>query len=175
MPAHGTPPDKGARFSVGGRQAPLARVAPRRMLATVDTISVWAFSDLDGAEHRVGHLAGVDDAALVWWPPGRRTPSTRHLGAIDGPGALWWGVLLGVVFLVPLAGPALGAAAGAVAGGLAEFGLGDDFVLEVREAVTPGTSALFAVSSRAAADRVACELGAPLIRAELRYALTELS
>ncbi len=158
----------------------MARVAPRRMLASVDTISVWAFGDLDGAEHMVRHLAGADDAALVWWPAGRRMPSTRHLGAIDRPGALWagtWGVLLGVVFLAPLAGPMLGAAAGAVAGGLTEFGLGEDFILSVRETVTPGTSALFAVSSRATADRLALELGAPAIRAELaaqlRYALAE--
>src|SRR4051794_4845612 len=175
MPADGTRAYKGVRFSVGGRQAPLARVASGRMLASVDTISVWAFGDLDGADQMAGHMASVDDAALVRWPPGRRMPSTRHLGAIDGPGALWWGVLLGVLFLAPLAGPTLGAAAGAVAGGLAEFGLGDDFVLEVRETVMPGTSALFAVSSRAAADRVALELGAPAIRAELRYALSQLS
>ena len=175
MAAEPTPADKGVRFSLGGRQAPLARAPSGRMLATVDTISVWAFGDLDGAEHMAPQLAGVDDAALVWWPAGRRMPSTRHLGAIDGPGALWWGVLLGVVFLAPLAGPALGAAAGAVAGGLAEFGLGDDFILEVRQTVTLGTSALFAVSSREGADRVALELGAPVIRAELRFALIELS
>src|SRR5262245_22726278 len=98
-------------------------------------------------------------------------PTTRHLGPSD----LWWGVLLGMVFFVPHAGPSLGAAAGAVAGGLADFGLGDDFILQVRDAVTPGTSAVFVMSDRAAADQLALELGAPLIRAELRYALTELS
>jgi len=163
----------------------LACVARRRMLAAVDTISVWRFGNLDGAEAMLRHVSaeGVDDAALVWWPVGRRMPSTRPLGAIDGPGALWggsWGVLLGVVFLVPLAGPTLGAAAGAVAGGLAEFGLGDDFILQVREAVTPGTSAVFVVSARATADRLALELqghDVRVIRAELaeqlRYALAE--
>jgi uncharacterized membrane protein len=97
-------------------------------------------------------------------------PSTRHVGTND----LWWGVLLGMVFLVPLAGPAFGAAAGAVAGGLADFGLGDDFILQVREAVTPGTSAVFVVCDRALADDLGLELGAPLTRAELRSALTEL-
>ena len=168
---HGTPPHKGVRFSVGGRQASLARDRRGRMLATVDTISVWRFGDVDGAEAMLRQAGGIDDAALVWWPAGRRTPSTRHLGASD----LWWGVLLGVVFLVPLAGPAFGAAAGAVAGGLADFGLGDDFILRLREAVTPGTSAVFVMSDPASADQLAVELGAPLIRAELRYALTELS
>jgi uncharacterized membrane protein len=162
----------------------LARGLPGRMLAHVDTISVWPFGEVDAAETILRRISpeGVEDAALVWWPAGRRMPSTRQLGAIDGPGALWggsWGVLLGVVFLAPLAGPALGAAAGAVAGGLAELGLGDDFILDVREAVTPGTSALFVMSDRATADRLALELGGPMLRTELaeqlRYALTELS
>ena len=120
----------------------------------------------------------MDDAALVRWPADRRMPSTRHVGAIDGPGALWWGVLLGIVFLVPLAGPTLGAAAGAVAGGLADFGLGDDFILRVRETVTPGTSAVFVLSDRATPDRLALELHGTevsVIRAELRFELSELS
>ncbi len=182
MALHGTPSDKGARFSLGGRQAPLASAAGGRMLATVDTISVWRFDHPDGAEGTLGRLerlaaegvAIVDDAALVSWPAGRRMPSTRELGAIVGPGALWsgsWGVLLGVVFLAPLAGPTLGAAAGAVTGALADFGLGDDFILQVREAVTAGTSAVFVVCGRATADRLASELGAPVIRAELLQAL----
>jgi uncharacterized membrane protein len=148
----------------------LARAASRRMLALVETISVWRFGHVHGAEEVLGRIEGVDDAAVVWWPAGRRMPSTRHLGASD----LWWGVLLGMVFLVPLAGPAFGAAAGAVAGGLADFGLGDDFILQVREAVTPGTSAVFLVSDRVTADRLGLELGAPLVRAELRHALSEL-
>src|SRR3954453_14956959 len=103
MPADGTPPDKGAHFSLGGRQASLACVARRRVLAAVDTISVGRVGDLHGAGGMLRPVSpeGVDDAALVWWPVGRRMPSTRPLGAIDGPGALWggsWGVLLGVVF-----------------------------------------------------------------------------
>ena len=185
MADDGTPPDTGARFSLGGRQASLARTAFGRMLAAVDTISVWRFGDPDGAEEMLRRVSaeGIDDAALVWWPAGRRMPSTRSLGAIDGPGALWggsWGVLLGMVFLVPLAGPALGAAAGAVAGGLADFGLGDDFILQVREAVTPGTSAVFVVSSGATAERLARELQGLDVRVirtglaeQLRYALAE--
>jgi uncharacterized membrane protein len=88
----------------------------------------------------------------------------------------WARAPLGRVFLVPLAGPTLGAAAGAVAGGLADFGLDDDFVLRVREAVTPGSSAPFVVSSRAAADRLAAEhdgLGATVVRAELSHRQAE--
>ena len=100
----------------------------------------------------------IDDAALVSWPTGRRTPATRELGSITGPGKMWggfWGMLLGLIFLTPLAGPTFGAAAGAVAGSLSEFGVSDDFVMVVREHVTPGTSAIFVLSTRTSAERVA--------------------
>ena len=73
-----------------------------------------------------GGRVKIDDAAFVAWPRGRRTPATRELGSITGPGELWggfWGMLLGLIFLTPLAGPTFGAAAGAVAGSLSEFGV----------------------------------------------------
>jgi uncharacterized membrane protein len=90
----------------------------------------------------------VDSAALVSWPAGHRKPSVRDLGGVTHPGALWggfWGVVLALIFLTPLAGPTFGAAAGAVAGSFTDFGVEDDFVKRVREAVTPGTSALFLI------------------------------
>jgi uncharacterized membrane protein len=79
-------------------------------------------------------------------------------------------VLLGLIFLVPLAGPRFGAAAGAFAGTLADFGIDDGFVKRVRDGVTPGTSALFVMSSAAAADDLAREmedLYVALIRSDL--------
>jgi uncharacterized membrane protein len=148
----------------------------------VNTLTVWRFATPEGAEAGLtslralaeGGRATIDDAALVWWPAGRRTPQSRELGGITGPGELWhgfWGMLLGLIFLTPLAGPAFGAAAGAVAGSLGDFGVADDFVKRVRESVTPGTSALFVLSTRSAAGRIAAELG-PLGAEALR---TELS
>ena len=104
-----------------------------------------------------GGVAVVEDAALVSWPAGRRKPSTRELGSLSGPGSLWggfWGVLLALIFLTPIAGPAFGAAAGAIAGSLSDFGVEDDFVMRVREHVTPGSSAVFALATAAAADRL---------------------
>jgi uncharacterized membrane protein len=147
----------------------------------VNTLSVWRFPAPEAAGQALERLeqlvadgrAAVDDAALVTWPHGRRTPATRELGAIDGPGRLWggfWGMLLGLIFLTPLAGPAFGAAAGAIAGSLADFGVADDFVMRVRRGVTPGTSALFVLSSRPSADQLADELaaaGVQLLRSEL--------
>jgi uncharacterized membrane protein len=138
----------------------------------MNTFTVWTFGTPEAAEAALPALvavvarqeARVDDAALVAWPPDRRKPSARTLGALDAPGTLWggfWGLVLGLIFLTPLAGPTFGAAAGAIAGGLADFGVRDDFVRDVRAVVTPGTSAIFAISTAAAAECCAGAL-APL-------------
>src|ERR1044072_1660791 len=58
-------------------------------------------------------------AALVSWPPGHRKPSVRDLGGVTHPGALWggfWGVVLALIFLTPLARPTVRAPAGGVLG-----------------------------------------------------------
>ena len=147
----------------------------------MNTLAVWRFPAPGAAEDALPQLerivgecsAGVDDAALVSWPPGRRTPATRDLGTLTGPGRLWhgfWGMFLGLIFLTPLAGPAFGAAAGALAGSRADFGVADDFVKRVRESVTPGTSAIFLLSARACADHVAVGLdglAVEVLRSEL--------
>jgi uncharacterized membrane protein len=136
----------------------------------MNTLTVWRFQTPDAAAAALPVLVGVvadgrataDDAALVSWPPGRRLPSARTLGGLGAPAHLWggfWGLLLGLIFLTPLAGPTFGAAAGAVAGSLSEFGVEDDFVYDVRMAVTPGTSAVFLISTAASAQRLEGALG----------------
>jgi uncharacterized membrane protein len=133
-------------------------------------LTVWRFEGTRSAEEALPLLerlaAGgditVDDAALVSWPPARRKPSTRDLGSLGGPGALWggtWGMLLGLIFLVPIAGPTFGAAAGAIAGSLSDFGIDDDFIKRVRDTVTPGTSALFIFTSDVVSDGLVDEMG----------------
>lgn len=135
----------------------------------MNTLTVWRFDSPDAAGQALARLerlvaardARVDDAALVTWPRGQRKPSPTALGSLTGPGRLWggfWGVLLALIFITPLAGPAFGAAAGAVAGSLSDFGVADDFVKQVRQDVVPGTSALFVVSTRTSAKRLAAEL-----------------
>lgn len=69
-------------------------------------------------------------------------------------------MLFGLIFLVPFFGAAFGAAMGAFAGSLADFGINDDFIAAVRQKVTPGTSALFLLTSDAVRDKVKEELGA---------------
>jgi uncharacterized membrane protein len=151
-----------------------------------DSLAVWRFAGLDGADavlDRLVRLArdgalGVDDAAHVSWPPGHRKPTMHELGDFAGPGRLWkgfWGVLLALIFLAPIAGPTFGAAAGAFAGTLADFGVQDDVVKRVRDTVVPGTSALFVIGDSSAIDRVTVALGdfdVVMLRSDLSHEQT---
>jgi uncharacterized membrane protein len=133
------------------------------------TLSVLKFNDPRGADRVLVALQGMQerqlitlqDAAVVSWPEDRKKPKTRQLHSMAGVGALdgaFWGLLFGLIFLVPLFGMAIGAASGALGGSLADVGIDDDFIKQVREKVTPGTSALFALTSGATEDRVIEEL-----------------
>jgi uncharacterized membrane protein len=102
-------------------------------------------------------LIQVIDAAVVSWEVGRKKPKTRELHSTKGAGALgggFWGLLFGLIFFVPLLGLAIGAATGALFGSLTDVGISNEFIESVRQKVTPGTSALFLLSSDAVLDRV---------------------
>ena len=137
-----------------------------RVLAT---LSVLKFNDPSGADRVLLALQGMQerqlitlqDAAVVSWPADRKKPQTRQLSSMGAAGALggaFWGFLFGLIFFIPLLGMAMGAAMGALSGSLADVGIDDDFIKTVREKVTPGTSALFALTSGATEDRVIEEL-----------------
>jgi uncharacterized membrane protein len=102
-------------------------------------------------------LITIVDAAIVEWPPDKKKPRTQQLHSMAGAGALsgaFWGMLFGLLFFVPLLGMAVGAAMGGLTGSMADVGIDDDFIKQAREQITPGTSALFLLSSDAVVDRV---------------------
>ena len=89
-------------------------------------VTVLKFSESDGAENALSeiqslqkeHVIKVLDAAIVSWPRGKKSPKTRQLVDLVSVGALggmFWGLLLGVIFLTPLFGMAIGAAFAALA------------------------------------------------------------
>lgn len=129
------------------------------------TLTVWRFDTPDGAERAISTLEGlqkqelvkVHDGAIVSWEAGKKKPKTRQLASTTTAGALggsFWGLLFGLLFFVPLLGMAVGAAAGALGGALTDVGIDDDFIASVRDKVTPGTSALFVMTSDAVLDKV---------------------
>ena len=129
------------------------------------TLSVWKFSTATGADEaqvtlqqlQKEELIKVHDAAIVSWAAGKKRPKTRQVASLTGAGALsgsFWGLLFGLIFFVPLLGMAMGAAMGALSGSMADVGIDDSFIDEVRSKVTPGTSALFVLTSDAVRDKV---------------------
>src|SRR5829696_644169 len=133
------------------------------------TLSVLKFNDPGGADRVLIALQGlqeqqmitVEDAAVVRWPLGDKKPKTHQLHSTAGGGATWgafWGFLFGLIFFVPFLGAAIGAGMGGLSGSLADVGIDADFIRQLREKVTPGTSALFALTSGATVDKVVDEL-----------------
>ncbi len=129
------------------------------------TLTVWKFPTPNGADQaettleqlQKEELITVHDAAVVSWPEGKKRPKTRQLNSLKGVGALsgsFWGLLFGLIFFVPFLGMAVGAAMGALSGSMADVGIDDRFIDEVRQKVTPGTSALFVMTSDAVTDKV---------------------
>ncbi|MGW5381266.1 DUF1269 domain-containing protein [Nocardia sp. NPDC003963] len=129
------------------------------------TLTVWKFPTADGAENAVAtledlqrrQLVTIHDAAVLSWPEGAKRPETRQLRSLAGIGALsgaFWGLLFGLLFFVPLLGAAVGAGMGAVSGSLTDVGIDDKFIADLKDKVTPGTSALFVLTSDTTLDRV---------------------
>jgi uncharacterized membrane protein len=132
----------------------------------MSSLTVWKFKSPYGAAKALDELMDLQrqqliqvlDAATVSWEEGRKKPKTRELRDTKRAGALgggFWGLLFGLIFFIPILGLAIGAATGALIGSMADVGISDSFIRDVREKVTPGTSALFVLSSDAVIDRVA--------------------
>jgi uncharacterized membrane protein len=147
------------------------------------TLTVWKFDSAGGAENALvqlermqkEELIQINDGAYVTWPEGKKKPKTEQLHNMTGAGALggsFWGLLFGLIFFVPLLGMAVGAAMGALSCSMVDVGIDDSFIREVRSQVTPGTSALFVMTSNAVVDKVIEEFknsGATLVSTNLSH------
>jgi uncharacterized membrane protein len=159
---------------IGGGAAPIANrawwddnslVDGRKSPMTQSTLTVWKFDTPDGARGAVRTLENLQkqnlitvlDYATVSWEADKKKPTTKQGSPTSSSAALggaFWGMLFGLIFFVPLLGAAVGAASGALAGSLADVGIDDDFIKGVRHEVTPGTSALFVMTTGAVLDRI---------------------
>ncbi|MFN2196855.1 MAG: DUF1269 domain-containing protein [Anaerolineales bacterium] len=133
------------------------------------TLTVLKFPTADGAENTLDkfksmqkqQIIQLQDAAIVTWPEGKKSPKTKQLVSLAGVGALqgaFWGMLFGLIFFIPFFGLAVGAAMGALSGKFADYGIDDEFIKKTREQVTEGTSALFLMTDGAVMDKVVDEL-----------------
>jgi uncharacterized membrane protein len=127
--------------------------------------TVWKFDSPEGAKdaNTILRLAEDDglvkvvDHAVVTWPEGADRPDTDISHDSKKRGTVWGGflgVLIGMLFFVPLIGAAVGAAIGAAVKTMEGTGIGKDELETIRSEVTPGTSALFVVTENADFDRL---------------------
>jgi uncharacterized membrane protein len=134
-------------------------------MTMAQSLVVLKFDTPDGADKGLELAAGLQkqrllellDAAIVTWPKGKKKPKTRHAGDLTCAGAWYgafWGMLFGLLFFAPFLGAAVGAGIGALSGHFADYGIGKDFLEQVRGKVTEGTSALFLLVGQVTTDRV---------------------
>lgn len=151
---------------------------------TSGTLTVWRFDTPEGAEETLRALAGLTregrieahDAAALSWPANTiklRTSELSPPGSARALGGSFWGLLLGLIFFVPLIGAALGTATGLISGALSAVGIDDAFINSVRDLVTPGTSALFVLTTDGVVDTVRDQLAGRLPSDPVFTGLTE--
>src|SRR4051812_40354413 len=93
-------------------------------------------------------------AAIIRSKDGKFKTVTNHHTV--GGGATWggfWGLLFGMLFFVPFLGLAVGAGLGALMGKVEKSGIDKEFQDQVRDALKPGTSALFLILEKVTPDK----------------------
>ena len=124
---------------------------------------VLAFTYEDGADQgrkklvelNNEYVLNLDDAVeVVRKADGKvKIKSIRNLTGVGAMGGAFWGLLFGLLFFMPLAGVAIGAVSGAIAGHFSHFGVSREFLKQVEDSVTPGTSALAIMASNVTVDK----------------------
>lgn len=77
-----------------------------------------------------------------------------NLTAAGAASGTLWGALVGMIFLMPLAGAAIGAASGALGGKLSDYGIEDKFMKDLAGTVQPGDAVLFLLIRKMTTDKV---------------------
>ena len=123
------------------------------------------------------YLVDLEDAAII-----RRdhkgklhiTTPAHHAVAWGSFSGLFWGVLIGLLFLFPLA-PLVGVAGGimgAALGAAENLGIKDDFKQRVQHMLEPGTSAILVILRKATYDKFVEALrpyGGTILRTSLSH------
>ena len=117
-------------------------------------------------------LMVLDDAAMVIRDEKGKphVEHGKHLVGAAAMGGAFWGMLIGLIFLAPLAGLAIGAAFGALGGKLGNMGLDKQVMEEIGDSIKPGHTGWFLLVRSMTRDRVVEELAgtkAKVIRTNL--------
>jgi len=132
-----------------------------------------ALQAMDEVGHLTEELVIQPDAvaAIIRNEDGKfRTVTNQHEVGAGATWGMFWGLLFGILFFVPVLGVALGAAFGALGGKLAKDSIDKGFQQQVRDALQPGTSALFMIVEQMTTDKALAGLskfGGDVIRTSL--------
>lgn len=106
------------------------------------------------------YLIELGDAVIAVKQPDGRVKLNQLFnptasGAVSGT---FWGALIGMIFLMPLAGAAIGAASGAIGGRLTDVGINDDFMRNAAQSLQSGNATLFLLVRKMTTDKVLAAL-----------------
>ena len=106
------------------------------------------------------YLIELGDAVVVTkCPEGHvRLNQLFHPVKAGAASGLFWGTLVGLLFMMPLVGAAVGAASGALSGKLTDVGINDEFMKSVGKTLQSGNAALFLLIRKMTTDKVAAAL-----------------
>jgi len=131
---------------------------------------VLAFDTEDGAlqasnklvELNNQYLLNLADAVqVVRHADGKvKVKSLRNLTGTGAMFGTFWGLLFGLLCFMPLFGVVVGAVSGAIAGHFSHFGLSQEFLKQIEDAVKPGTSAIGILAAAVTVDKVVPALSA---------------
>jgi uncharacterized membrane protein len=106
------------------------------------------------------YLIELGDAVIAVKQPNGKVKLNQlfHPTAAGATSGAFWGMLVGWLFLMPVAGAALGAASGALGGAMTDLGINDKFMKEIGQTLQSGNAALFLLIRKLTADKVLADL-----------------
>lgn len=113
-------------------------------------------------------------AAIIRSEDGKyRTVTNQHVVGAGATWGLFWGFLFGILFFVPVLGIVIGAGLGAVMGKITKSSIDKGFQDQIKDALKPGTSALFLIVEQMTGDKATAGLskfGGTVIKTSLSEA-----
>jgi uncharacterized membrane protein len=106
------------------------------------------------------YLIELSDAVIAVKQPNGKVKLNQlfHPASAGAVSGTFWGALIGLLFLMPVAGAAIGAASGAISGAMTDLGVDDKFMKEIGQTLESGSAALFVLFTKVTADKVLADL-----------------
>lgn len=115
-----------------------------------------ALSAMDEVHHLAEDLIIQPDAvaAIIRSEDGKyRTVTNQHEVGAGATWGLFWGMLFGILFFVPVFGMVFGVGLGAIMGKITKSSIDKGFQDQIKDALTPGSSALFLIVEQMTGDK----------------------